>query len=30
MADEIDQLAAMLNQTYVDIPELVAIGATVR
>ena len=27
-ADEIDQLAAMLNQTYVDIPELVALGAT--
>ena len=28
MADEIDQLAAMLNHTYVDIPELVALGAS--
>ena len=27
MADEIDQLAEMLNQTYVDIPQLVALGA---
>lgn len=27
MTDEIDRLAAMLSQTFVDIPDLIALGA---